>query len=366
MSDTKQLLQRARRQFVAPEGVWDSLVRRRDRKRRNQRIAAGVVGIAVFVAAVWISTTGGPFDRIRTTVGTNPTVPPDPTRVGFIGLPPEGATPSAPERGELVLSFSGAPTATGGSLSRVWVYADGRLIWDREGDLPRGANEVTTGLLEQRLTPQGVELLRSEIISTGLFGHDLSLVSEHGLIWGMIEVRNGDRLVRVNWDDPRFQKDGATSATPEQASALKRLDARLTDPVSWLPASAWEEREVMAYVPSWYSVCYGGSQQPIELSRIFTLLPEPAADLLHAKDRTRHEDSAEDPYITFCSVLTTEEARTLAGILEDAMPQQEANAYARELAYILGAPGQRPGNGVLIFFKPHLPHDDSLSAPRVG
>jgi hypothetical protein len=53
----------------APFGL-DDVARRRDRKRRNQRIVAGVVGIAVFVAAVWIVTTGGTFDRTQT-----PTVP---------------------------------------------------------------------------------------------------------------------------------------------------------------------------------------------------------------------------------------------------------------------------------------------------
>jgi Tol biopolymer transport system component len=37
----------------APFGFED-VVRRRDRKRRNKRIAAGIVGIVVFVAAVWI------------------------------------------------------------------------------------------------------------------------------------------------------------------------------------------------------------------------------------------------------------------------------------------------------------------------
>jgi hypothetical protein len=63
MNDTKEQLQRARSQFPPPEGVMESLRLRRDRKRRNQRIAAGVVGIAVFVAAVWITTTGGAFDR---------------------------------------------------------------------------------------------------------------------------------------------------------------------------------------------------------------------------------------------------------------------------------------------------------------
>ena len=45
---------------------YDALLRRRDRKRRNQRIAAGVVGLAVFVAAIWIVTSGGPLDRTQT------------------------------------------------------------------------------------------------------------------------------------------------------------------------------------------------------------------------------------------------------------------------------------------------------------
>ena len=78
MNDTKEQLQRARSQFPPPEGVMDSLIRRRDRKRRNQRIAAGVVGIAVFVAAVWV-VTSGPFDQTQTEVvpggaGTGPAV----------------------------------------------------------------------------------------------------------------------------------------------------------------------------------------------------------------------------------------------------------------------------------------------------
>jgi hypothetical protein len=46
------------------EGFHD----RRDRKRRNQRIAAGLVGIAVFVAAVWIVTSVGSLDRSETSV----------------------------------------------------------------------------------------------------------------------------------------------------------------------------------------------------------------------------------------------------------------------------------------------------------
>lgn len=38
-------------------------LRRRDRNRRNQRIAAGVVGITILVAVLWIVTSAGAFDR---------------------------------------------------------------------------------------------------------------------------------------------------------------------------------------------------------------------------------------------------------------------------------------------------------------
>jgi hypothetical protein len=349
-SDRFDVLERFAPLFEAPERSFDAFLRRRDRRRRNQRVTAGVVGIAVFVAMVWVATTGGPFDRTKVDTGT--TVTPSPERVGSIGLPPEGATPSTPERGELVLSFSGP---SGGSSSQAWVYADGRMIWEREGDLPGGANEVTTGLLEQRLTPEGVEFLRSEIISTGLFGHDLTLVSEHGLTWGTIEVRNADRIVSVDWYDPSFQKEGATIATPEQASALERLGARLADPVSWLPASAWEDKEIRAYVPSIYAVCYMGSQPPLERSRILSLLPQPAADLLRAKDTTRSE--GEDPLsITYCSGLKTDEARALADILAEEVALR--GPYA--LGYWIAAPGSRPGSGVHIGFEPTLPHGQRI------
>jgi hypothetical protein len=63
MIDERERYERAFQQFQMTEPAWEILVDRRDRKRRNQRIAAGVVGITVFVAAVWIVTSGLSFDR---------------------------------------------------------------------------------------------------------------------------------------------------------------------------------------------------------------------------------------------------------------------------------------------------------------
>ena len=86
MSDTKERLQRARSQFPPPEGVMEALRRRRDRKRRNQRIRAGVLGLAIAVAVGWLG-----VNAIRST----PSVPAD------------DPTPTLPELrrdGEIIVS----------------------------------------------------------------------------------------------------------------------------------------------------------------------------------------------------------------------------------------------------------------------
>jgi hypothetical protein len=79
MIDERERFEEAFALFERPEPAWERLVRRRDRKRRNQRIAAGVVGIAVFVAAIWIVTSGLSLDRSDSSVvpaedGTAPAV----------------------------------------------------------------------------------------------------------------------------------------------------------------------------------------------------------------------------------------------------------------------------------------------------
>lgn len=86
MNATKELLERVGGRFTFPDDALVRLQGRRRRRRRNQRIAAGAVGIAVFAAAVWIVTTGGPFDRTQTPAGPGP-VETGPT--GDIGAVPK-------------------------------------------------------------------------------------------------------------------------------------------------------------------------------------------------------------------------------------------------------------------------------------
>jgi hypothetical protein len=332
--DRFDVLERFGSLFEAPKPSFEGFLRRRDRKRRNQRIAAGVVAIAVFVVPVWIVATGGWSDRTLTpasTGPTRPTGPPHPNGVGVLGLPPAGATPSAPERGELVLGLGFGHTSGDAGRFSLHVYADGRVIWGWIGGPPGTPNQHSTGLIEQRLTPEGVELVRSEVLSTGLFDHDRDLVEAPGLYYGGVEVSAGDRLVHLTWGDAGFQQGSepiATTPTPEQVRALEQLDARLEDLTSWLPARAWEDPEVRAYVPSRYSVCYMGKNEPLRRPRILHLLPPRAEDLLRAWDTTREEALS---FSFWCSVVTTEEARELDQILTDAganMQGPEGPSYA--------------------------------------
>jgi hypothetical protein len=358
MNETRELLERVGDRFAFPEDAFERLERRRDRKRRNQRLAAGVVGIAVFVAAIWIVTSGGPFDRSQPpTPGgevTGPTAPPPhPVGVGLLDFPPEGAEPSTPERGELVVGFvfghsSGDPGRFG-----MHVYADGRVIWQRLGLV--GVSNRSTGLIEQRLTPEGVELVLDEVLATGFFhrDRDRELIGPlGGLHFGWIEVRT-DRLERLTWGDTGNwggRQPIESTVRPEDVDRLKRLDERLEDLGPWLPASAWVDAEYRAYVPVRYQVCYGGRSQALERSFILKLLPTPVEDVLGPLETSSGEWRGPRGYIGYwCSTVTTDEARALARILEDAGASRNDPDWP---SYAFAPPG---GPWIGIDFDPLLP-----------
>ena len=276
----------------------------------------------------------GPSDKTPTPSTTAPTAPPG-SRVGFIGLPPQGATPSGTSNAELVLHYFG-PDPRGSGKSNLWMYDDGRVIVERDANLPEGANGSSTGYLEQRLTPEGVETLRSYVLS-----HGEPLLSDPPFpMW--LQVWDGDRLVDL---DPAVGFDRA----------------RLMDPVDWLPDSAWEYRDARAYVPSRFAVCYEGWPQRVAPGRILEALPDPAADLLRASDRTPaatfHMDTGSiSEGREYCSVVTTEEARTILGWLQGAGLQQGDSTYVLNYSFEVRATTSQPDPPEAgIKFEPVLP-----------
>lgn len=293
---------------------------------------------------------------------------------GFIGLPPEGATPSSPETGQLVLSAYGPG---GGSRTHIWVYADGRVISQRQFDrprdaLPEGANELSSGFLEQRLTVEGVERLRAEAISTGLFAHDSVLNLQRTPCFNYIEVSNGDGLVRVTWHGsqcPPVPGDpAATTATKVEESELLQLVDRLTNPTTWLPASAWQQRESRAYVPSRFAIEFGARPDTLEPSRILALLPDPAEELLAAKPRARLRHFYGGTGVPLRRVydyrlqVTVDEARTLVEALDRAgLERKPTEVQAYTLTYVRGeVPPEGPGAFFFVTFEPILPHGESV------
>jgi hypothetical protein len=68
--------ERAARSVLWPDDAYEGLLRRRDRKRRNQRVTAGVLGIALFAFAAigFVKLLGSERGPV-----THPAVPPSPT-----------------------------------------------------------------------------------------------------------------------------------------------------------------------------------------------------------------------------------------------------------------------------------------------
>jgi hypothetical protein len=343
-----------------------------------------------------------------------PTSSPGSERVGFIGVPPVGATPSAPERGELVLHWHGNTAhakphpSRDSPLFRVWVYADGRIIWDHDFQAAEGRFAqwripgVNPGFLEQRLTPEGVERLRLEVV--GLLAPSRSLLEtlpadydpgpmpygrlrlfvqrDYGSCCGLVDVREGDRLVRLQWlrmeaeqgstsfheELDRLRKDWAfegTIATPDQLSGLRRVDALLTDPVSVLPSSAWADRQIRAYVPSQFAICVT-TTPPTDLSNLLSLLPARAEELLRDKSWTRSEsdvvtNTREDQrmrvmgsWVEYCSKAPTEEAREVAEALSGLDRHTRGDGEYSQ-AYLV-AEGVKDWEVTSIRFEPYFPH----------
>lgn len=191
--------------------------------------------------------------------------------------------PSTPREGELVLSIAFGHKPGDAGRFHMEVYADGRVIWWCYC-VNRSSEGIINGILERRLTSDGLELVRSEVLSTGLFDHDLYLESAHGLFGGWIEILDEEGSVRLSWqtDSQVWPPEGVAPVTPsaEQVSALVRLDARLEDLASWLPATAWVDEEARPYVPSSYQICYrtegGGFERDEVLDSLPPACPGPA------------------------------------------------------------------------------------------
>ena len=308
MSDLRTILERGVGSATSPPEGFERMLRRRDRKRRNRRISAGVVGIVVFVAVVWIVRDVASLNRTEKRVipggsGTSEPTETGPTEKGpaisgpyeyhptadYVGLPPEGAQPSGPETSELV---------TGDVVFHVgWVYVfeDGLVISNS------GPPTMPTGTIEQRLTPEGVELVRSGVIQASDF----------------ICFKGLSPLWHSGCKGPRHE----------------------------IPPSAWEDSTLRPYVPYRYAI--GLSDEPLRW------FPMAVQDLLRGKEAMFDVAWMDKRVESF--VVTTEEARSVDEILAGAGFQIDIPGITSGIHQRWIADSSDPEGMTVVTFEPILP-----------
>jgi Tol biopolymer transport system component len=220
MTDYRTLLERDLDRVGPAPFSFDDVSRRHDRKRRNQRIAAGVVGIAVFVGAGWLVTGVGSFDRTQPAV-TGPTVPPAPgvPDVDYVIDLDTGVMRPLPgtiirSLGGSILSGDYALSPDGSQLAYTGLGDDGMaqiFIADIGGTDVRQVTHGPSGGTLPAWSPDGTKIAYegSDNHPTGnghLFVLDVATRESTALDLGRIHPEGG----MFGLGDPQFTPDGSS------------------------------------------------------------------------------------------------------------------------------------------------------------
>lgn len=123
MSEFRDLLEQERRRHTMSHGSFEDLYRRRDRKRRNRRIAAGLV--ALVIAAVGV---GGGLYAFRPTGSTKPAISPSPSTTPPSPAPPVAGLAAPPISGTIEFIDDQQGWMVDGN-GQILVTADGGRTW---------------------------------------------------------------------------------------------------------------------------------------------------------------------------------------------------------------------------------------------
>ena len=187
MSDLRSTLEHELERLSPPRIPFDQLARRRDRKRRDQRIRAGALGLAVAIAMGWLG-----LNAIRST----PSVPAD-DRSEDLGIFAPAAGRIAYQRmvgGHHVGLFAIDPNAA--DPVRFQVQLSSKL--STEGAEPLGWSSDGTELLIMRPI-EGKGYLRQLLYILHADGSETQVTPDPMLILGATISPDGSRVVFAGW-----------------------------------------------------------------------------------------------------------------------------------------------------------------------
>ena len=346
---------------VEPDRGGEALIEEAKQHARRRRRRVAVTAIVASLAVFGASVLGLGFGFARSSPAGGPELP-----VAQADLVPAYPVASA----ELVASFYTHWSAGAGD-HWIYVYDDGRVV------------SHARGWVQQRLTSDGLELLRAGIIASGILAPDRYTEVQEQWSTAFVQLRI-DSVLTVAWAPPTSAEDGAVDA-------FHRAIGRLIHFENWLPAEAWAQREMTAYEPSGYAACADGGRpgtsaitdEPAtfataaERDAVLAYLPEDAAAVLAAGPRFLTFDAETDAYIASgstpssdvigCRHLTPAQAQFVVDALvrggwgvEDSGPPPEGARVLlaqRERSNPFDMSSVVPGVGELrVAFGPILPH----------
>jgi len=286
----------------------------------DRTLAAAMIVLALLAAFVVGAVTGGAWFAPREPANVltrHVVVEP------FIGLPPIGAPPTDPNLTELVEHLAWDTPPTRGFMGALFVYADGRLIWNH--------HDSVTGWQEQRLTDEGIQMLLALAIRE---------VEAEPTITG-----------RVKW--------GATRR---------------------LPDLVWADETVRPYVPNRLAACVFASVRnqvwgdppkappPLTVAEQLAMLPAGASDLLRDGKQIESHVYVDPghPFSTACFEVSVADARRLDAALRNAGLDQDRLQNQGLLEYHIDLGPHGPDTWWLnVWFEPVLP-DGTFTCSTCG
>ena len=146
----------------------------------------------------------------------------------------------------------------------LYLYADGRLIRFASG-----------GWQQQRLTREGVGMVRDMMLDAGIFDAAPQARSpEDKECCGLIQMRLDGELVSVPHSWIANAQGVEEGERPEKYRVTPSFDlvmARLATLAKWLPRDAWAEADVVDYRPTSYIACGWQENGAVDLRRLSAL-----------------------------------------------------------------------------------------------